>query len=188
MGAYPAQESANPSGAPAGFLSQQDFLSRVSNARAEIRSLTTQVQQISSLHQQALAGTDDVAQRRLDDLVAATQQKNNAIRDQIRQLKYDVESTPANHPSAGMKKKQWETLNSDFQSEVRGYLQEEQAYSQRYREQIARQYRIVNPDATEDEVRTAANQDWGNEGVFQTAVCDSESLFLRQQRCLMLTT
>lgn len=162
MAAYPA-----PAG---GFLSQQDFLSRVSRVRAEIRSLTTQVQQISTLHQQALAGSDDSVQRRLDDQVAATQQQTNAIRDQIHQLKKDVEDTPANHPSGPMKKKQWETLNADFKRETQGYLQEEQDYSQRYRDQIARQYRIVNPDATEQEVRDAANQDWGNEGVFQTAV------------------
>merc|ERR1711939_421175 len=35
---------------------------------------------------------------------------------------------------------------------------------------IARQYRIVNPEATDSEVQEAADADWGNEGVFQTAL------------------
>lgn len=154
-----------------GALSQQDFLSRVSHVRNEIRSLADDVQRIGALHQQALADAGDAtAQRRLDDLVASTQLKTTSIRDQIRTLKTDVERTPAGDGGGSLKKTQWEALNRDFQKELQGYLQEEQAYRNRYREQIARQYRIVNPDAGEDEVRRAAEMDWGNEGVFQTAV------------------
>lgn len=160
----------NPYGSAqsANVLSQQDFLQRVSHVRNEIRSLTADVQRIASLHHDSLVGADDTAQRRLDDLVASTQLKNTGIRDQIRTLKADVEHTTDG--SAGMKKRQFEALNSDFKKELQNYLQEEQQYRDRYRDQIARQYRIVNPDASEDEVRQAADADWGNEGVFQQAV------------------
>jgi syntaxin 1B/2/3 len=160
----------NPYGsAPSsGALSQQDFLQRVSHVRNEIRSLTADVQRIAGLHHDALVGTDDSAQRRLDDLVASTQLKNTSIRDQIRSLKADVErTTDGTH---NMKKRQFEALNGDFKKELQNYLQEEQQYRDRYRDQIARQYRIVNPDASEEEVRQAADADWGNEGVFQAAV------------------
>lgn len=75
-----------------------------------------------------------------------------------------------------MKKRQFEALNGDFKKELQNYLQEERQYRERYRDQIARQYRIVNPEASEDEVRQAADADWGSEGVFQTAV----SLSLRR--------
>lgn len=153
---------------PSNALSQQDFLQRVSHVRNEIRSLTADVQRIASLHHDSLVGADDTAQRRLDDLVASTQLKNTGIRDQIRSLKADVERTTDG--SHGMKKRQFEALNGDFKKELQNYLQEEQQYRDRYRDQIARQYRIVNPDASEEEVRQAADADWGNEGVFQTAV------------------
>ncbi|KAK7739157.1 hypothetical protein SLS53_005793 [Cytospora paraplurivora] len=149
-------------------LSQQDFLQRVSHVRNEIRSLTTDVHAIATLHHAALAGSDETAQRRLDNLVAATQLKNTSIRDQIRSLKLDVERTTDG--SHGMKKRQFEALNGDFKKELQNYLQEEQQYRERYREQISRQYRIVNPTASEDEVREAADADWGNDGVFQTAL------------------
>ncbi|EOO02623.1 putative snare domain-containing protein [Phaeoacremonium minimum UCRPA7] len=158
-----------PAAAPAvHVLSQQDFLSRVSHVRSEIRSLTADVQQIAGLHQRALAGSDPQAQQQLDGLVASTQLKNTSIRDQIRSLKADVERTTDG--SAGLKKRQFDALNNDFKKELQGYLQEEQQYKERYRDQIARQYRIVNPDATETEVREAADRDWGNEGIFQTAL------------------
>lgn len=178
--------SANPygsgPGASANVLSQQDFLSRVSHVRNDIRSLTADVQRIGQLHQLALSGADESAQRQLDDLVASTQLKNTSIRDQIRTLKGDVERTPSNQSSAGLKKRQWEALNGDFQKELQGYIQEEQAYQQRYRDQIARQYRIVNPDAPEEEVRQAAERDWGDEGVFQTAVSPLQAR-LREAVC-----
>lgn len=167
----------SPYGAPppAHVLTQQDFLSRVSHVRNEIRSLTADVQRIGTLHQHVLDGNDDTAQRRLDDLVAQTQLKNTSIRDQIKSLKGDVERTTDG--SAGMKKRQWEALSGDFKNELNNYMQEERQVRERYRQQIARQYKIVNPDATDEEVREATEMDWGNEGVFQTAVSVPFGLF-----------
>lgn len=168
---YPQQQQQQP--APANLLSQQDFLSRVSQLRDEIRSLSTDVNRTSQLQQAALSGADDTnaaAHRRLDDSTAATQAKITAIRDQLRALKADVEATPRQASGAETKKIQWEVLNKDFQKELQAYLAEERSFRQRYRDQIARQYRIVNPNAGEEEVRRAAEMDWGNEGVFQSAV------------------
>ncbi|EAQ85815.1 hypothetical protein CHGG_07068 [Chaetomium globosum CBS 148.51] len=111
---------------------------------------------------------DDGARQQLDDLVAATQVKNTSIRSQIQQLKSDTERTTDS--TFGLKKRQFESLNSDFKDTIQKYLEEEQQYKQRFREQIARQYRIVNPEATEQEVQQAADADWGDEGIFQTAL------------------
>lgn len=151
------------------FLSQTDFLSRVTGVRQEIQALTTSIQNVATLHQQALASSDNAAQQQLDDLVAATQLKNTSIRSQIQHLKTDTERTTDG--SFGLKKRQFESLNNDFKDTIQRFLQEEQQYKERYREQISRQYRIVNPDATEAEVQQAADADWGDEGIFQTAVC-----------------
>ncbi|KAJ9156297.1 Syntaxin-like protein psy1 [Pleurostoma richardsiae] len=171
-GEQPQQPAA--AAAPAAHvLTQQDFLARVSHVRNEIRSLTADVQQIAGLHQRALAGSDPAAQQQLDALVASTQLKNTSIRDQLRTLQHDAERTTDG--SAGLKQRQFSALNNDFKKELQGYLQEEQQYKERYRDQIARQYRIVNPDATEEQVREAADQDWGNEGIFQTALRTNRS-------------
>lgn len=150
-------------------LSQNEFLSRVSAIRQDIQGLTTSIRNIASLHQQALASSDGAAQHQLDDLVHATQLKNTEIRSQIQALKADTERTTDS--TFALKKRQFESLNGDFKDTIQRFLQEEQQYKERYREQIARQYRIVNPDATEAEVQQAADADWGDEGIFQTAVC-----------------
>lgn len=160
--------------APAQTLSQQDFLSRVAHARNEIRSLTADIQEIAALHQRSLTSSDGFGAQQLENVVSQTQLKTSSIRSQIQFLKQDTERTTDG--SRNLKQNQFKSLNKDFKDEVGRYLQEEQAYRERYREQIARQYRIVNPDASEDEVRQATDADWGNEGIFQQAVCNKHNL------------
>ena len=97
-----------------------------------------------------------------------TQLKNTQIRDQIKFLEADALKTQDG--TKGVKSRQAKQLKSEFEKSLKDYQQEEVGYRQRYREQIARQYRIVNPEASEAEVNDAAELDWGSEGVFQTAV------------------
>ncbi|KAK4241007.1 t-SNARE [Achaetomium macrosporum] len=160
-------------GSGANVLSQTEFLQRVSAIRQDIQGLTVSIQNIATLHQQTLNSSDNTARQRLDDLVATTQIKNTSIRSQIQQLKADTERTT--DASFGLKKRQFESLNGDFKDTIQRFLEEERQYKQRYREQIARHYRIVNPDATEEEVQQAADADWGDESIFQTALRTNRS-------------
>lgn len=155
--------------APNSVLSQPDFLARVDYCKAEIRELTSSIHEISTLHQRALSSPDSSSTAQLESLVTQTQLKNTKIRDQIKYLELDALKT--NDGTKNVKSRQAKTLKGEFEKELEGYRQEELNYRQRYREQIARQIKIVNPDATEEEVEEAANADWGQEGVFQTAVC-----------------
>ncbi|KAK4457482.1 t-SNARE [Cladorrhinum samala] len=170
MAQHPQQGGASSGGH---VLTQNEFLQRVSAIRQEIQSLTANIRDIETLHGRALADTDGNAQSQLDALVSETQLKNTSIRGQIQSLKSDTERTQDG--SFAVKKRQFESLNNDFKETIQNFLREEQAYKQRYREQIARQYRIVNPQATEAEVQQAADADWGDEGIFQTALRTNRS-------------
>lgn len=147
-------------------LSNQDFLSRVEAVKADIRTLTTQVGQIASAHQRTLSSPDNSSSAQLESLISQTQVLNTSIKDQIKFLETDAARSRGNQ----VKDTQIRQLKTSFQKQVQEYRQEEANYEKRYREQIARQYRIVNPEASESEVQEAADADWGNEGVFQTAV------------------
>ena len=143
----------------------------MSEVRDEIRLLAGDVGRIELLHQQALAaaGSSQVTAA-LDAQTAATQRRTASIRDRIKELNLDRVRTPVGGAARDSKDRQVEQLKRDFSRELEAYRGKELAYRTRYRDQIARQYRIVNPDATEDEVRPAVEADWGNEGVFQAAV------------------
>lgn len=147
-------------------LSNQDFLSRVEAVKADIRTLTTHVGQIASLHQRALSSPDSGAGQSLESMITQTQVLNTSIKDQIKFLETDAVRSKDNQ----VKNTQVGQLKTSFQKQLQEYRVEEANYERRYREQIARQYRIVNPEATDSEVQEAADADWGNEGVFQTAV------------------
>jgi syntaxin 1B/2/3 len=149
-------------------LTQQDFLARVDYAKTEIRTLSSNIQEIASLHQRALSSPDSNSSAQLENLVTQTQLKNTQIRDQIKYLEADAAKTQDGTKS--VKARQAKNLKSEFEKSLKDYQQEEVQYRQRYREQIARQYKIVNPEATDQEVSEASNMDWGSEGVFQTAV------------------
>lgn len=153
---------------PPAALSQQDFLNRVQNLCNDIKSLTNDVDYIGQLHQRTLASTDGQAKQQLEQYVAQTQIRNTAIKDGIKGLERDLGRT--SDTSRTTKKTQLQSLKTFFKSELDKYQSIERDYQLKYHKQIARQYRIVNPDASDAEVQQAAEADWGNEGVFQTAV------------------
>jgi len=148
-------------------MSNPDFLARVEAVRNEIRTLTGNISEVGTIHQRVLSNPDQGSSAQLETIVASTQILNTKIKDQIKQLEVDAARSGRNQT----KESQIRTLKSNFKSQLEEYQKEEMAYRQRYRDQIERQYRIVNPEATDAEVREAADADWGNEGVFQTAVC-----------------
>jgi len=147
-------------------LSNQDFLSRVEAVKPDIRTLTTHVGQIASMHQRTLSSPDSGSSTQLESMITQTQVLNTSIRDQIKFLETDKVRSRDNQ----VKDTQVGQLKSSFTKQLQEYRVEEANYEKRYREQIARQYRIVNPEASDSEVQEAADADWGNEGVFQTAV------------------
>lgn len=147
-------------------MSNPDFLQRVEAVKSDIRTLTTQVSAIAAAHQRTLASPDTASSASLESLISQTQVLNTSIRDQIKFLETDAARSRDNQ----VKNTQITQLKNSFSKQLQEYRQEEASYERRYKDQIARQYRIVNPDATESEVQEAANADWGNEGVFQTAV------------------
>lgn len=162
------QQQQAPAAAPH-VLSQQDFLGRIGHLRNEIGTVTRNIEAIASLHQHSLAESDNgLSSQQLERIVAETQNLNAAIRDQLKFLANDANKDTGSARS--LKERQVNTIKNEFERELHSYQSEESAFRQRYRDQIARQYRIVNPEASEDEVRQAAEADWGNEGVFQTAV------------------
>ncbi|KAM3529844.1 hypothetical protein NHJ13051_001653 [Beauveria bassiana] len=154
-------------------LSQQDFLGRVQSLRNDINRLTGDIETIGQLHQRSLGAADPQADQQLEHYVAQTQIRNTAIKDGIKGLERDLART--SDATRKTKQTQLQSLKTFFKSELDSYQSIEREYRQKYREQIARQYRIVNPEASEQEVQEATEADWGNEGVFQTALRTNRS-------------
>ncbi|KAF2709959.1 t-SNARE [Pleomassaria siparia CBS 279.74] len=152
-------------------LSRDDFLQRIEGAKGRINQLASQITEIEGIHQRMLSSPDNRASAQLESIVSETQVRNTSIKDEIKFLEKDASREPSN----SFKRSQVDALKRSFTAQLRDFEQAEAAYSKRYREAIARQYRIVNPEATEAEVNEAANADWGNEGIFQQALKTNRS-------------
>ena len=113
-----------------------------------------------------LSSPDNRSSAHLESIVSETQIRNTSIKDEIKFLEKDA----AREPQNSSKRTQVASLKRTFRSQLEDFQKEEADYSKRYRDAIARQYRIVNPEATEQEIQEAANADWGDEGIFQQAV------------------
>jgi syntaxin 1B/2/3 len=152
---------------PAGSeeLKQPVFLQEVGKTNSLLKQLSDSIPRIRELHDQAIGSADASPPAGLEALTADTQALNTSIRNSIKYLEADAarSTDPA-------KKTQVQALKRNFQGSLNQYLAEEKRYRERCVDQIKRQYRIVYPNASQAEVDEASQQDWGNEGVFQTAV------------------
>jgi len=147
-------------------LARDDFLSRVNGVKERINQLTADIASISTVHQRMLSSPDNRSSSELESIITQTQIRNTQIKDEIKFLEKDASRQPVD----SAKQSQLRNLKNSFSAQLEEFKKEEQSYSKRYREALGRQYRIINPEATDAEVNEAANADWGDEGIFTQAV------------------
>ncbi|KAF2087238.1 t-SNARE [Saccharata proteae CBS 121410] len=165
------QPNALPTQGPR-VIPNDDFLTRVNACKNRINNLTTYIADIAKVQQRILSEPDSTASSaQLEGLVTNTQNLNMTIKDEIKFLETDAARSGGNVT----KDSQIRNLKSTFTKNLQEYQSMEAQYRERYREQIKRQYMIVNPEASQTEVEEAADLDWGSEGVFQTALKSNRS-------------
>ncbi|KAG5928692.1 hypothetical protein E4U42_000121 [Claviceps africana] len=168
-------DGAHPQGSPSQsrVLPLDQFLQRVKQLRSDIEALSSSVDYIGQLHQRTLASTDSQAKDQLEHYVSQTQIQTTAIKDGIKGLERDLAGTTDNHRNT--KNTQLQSLKTYFKSELAKYQSVEHEYQQKYNQQIRRQYEIVYPDASEQEIQQAMEANYGAEGVFQMALKENRA-------------
>jgi syntaxin 1B/2/3 len=160
---------------PAGYappeVNLQDFFDEVEQIRGGIEKVNANIATIESLHQRSLNEVDESSQQntqhRLEALVAETSSLNNSLASRIKILKGKASRDPSKSPQVG-------ALDRNFKDTLRKYQMVEKTFADRTREQMARQYRIVRPDASDEEVRQACEDAQGQQ-IFSQAVSRSHS-------------
>ncbi|KAI0198584.1 SSO2 protein [Astrocystis sublimbata] len=144
-------------------------LDEVSDINRGIDSIDANLEQLRMLQQRSLDDADNSASsntnRQLDRLSSETMAQYRTLIERVRQLK----SKPENTQRFGQ---QVRRVDSRLKDAIRAYQQVESAFRKRAEEQMARQYRIVRPDASEEEVQAAVEDQTGGQ-VFQQAMMQS---------------
>jgi len=144
----------------------QAFFSEATELGEAIDTVKSNISRIETLHQRSLTDIDESAsqqtQRQLEVLVTETSALNNNLATRIKSLKAKYGRDPNKGASVG-------NLDRNFKDTLRKYQLVEKNFADRTREQMARQYRIVRPDATEEEVQSAVEDQQGQQ-IFSQAL------------------
>jgi syntaxin 1B/2/3 len=148
----------DPSGTP-DPMAILDECQRVDQA---IDDLERRLQHLESSQRQFLSSGDNSASRELvregDDIMDGYR----ALVQRVRKIKGKPDSgSPRNKNQVGR-------VDRRLKAAINSYQQKESSFRRAMQEQNARQYRIVNPAATEEEVQQAIENPQG--GIFQQAV------------------
>ncbi|PHH53876.1 Syntaxin-like protein psy1 [Ceratocystis fimbriata CBS 114723] len=139
-----------------------------------INEIERSLEQLRMLQQRSLDDADTSAasatNRQLDQISSDTMNMYRSLTDRIRQIKSNPESRqPKNSPQVGR-------IDRRLKTAINNYQQVESAFRKRTQEQMARQFRIVRPDASEEEVRAAVEDTSASGQVFSQALKDSNRM------------
>jgi len=135
------------------------FYAEISAIQDTLRTFNENIFRISDLHQRSLNNTDEAAGARnaqqLDDLVAATSSLSNQLKLRIKEL----QKKGSSGRDGQIRKQQTGLVKQKFIEAIQSYQQVEQQYRVKYKQRMERQFKIVKPDATEEEIKSIINDE-----------------------------
>ncbi|KAJ3476281.1 hypothetical protein NLI96_g11267 [Meripilus lineatus] len=156
----------------AGMDSMSAFYGEISSIQDDLRTFNDNVSSISDLHSRSLNNTDDSAAQRnaqqLDELVQDTSALSNVLKRRIKAL----ERQGGTGRDGQIRKQQTGLVKQKFVEAIQNYQTVEQQYRQKYKQRLERQYKIVKPDASPEEIKAVVDDNQGGQ-VFSQALMNS---------------
>jgi syntaxin 1B/2/3 len=170
--AYEMQQMPMPQG---GAVDQVTFLNEITELQTSIAAIDDNINKIADLHSRSLNNMDEAsakhAEQQISVLSNETRSLTNAVKSRIQVL-----ATKANKLPPGKDKNTQESqlgaVKSRFKKTIQRYQEMEQSYRQKYRARAERQFKIVKPEATPQEVQAALEDDSGGQ-IFSQALLNS---------------
>lgn len=148
------------------------FYTEISSIQDSLKAFNENVAQIGQLHLKSLNNTDDAAAQRnaaqLDELVEDTSALSATLKRRIKAL----EKQGGSGRDGQIRKQQTALVKSKFVEAIQNYQTVEQQYRTRYKQRMERQFKIVKPDATQEEIQAAVNDESGGQ-IFSQALLNS---------------
>ncbi|KAJ7023366.1 t-SNARE [Mycena alexandri] len=149
------------------------FLAEATSIQDAVATFNGNITRISALNTRALSALGDDAsavKEQLDRLVEETMALSTQLKNRITQLQGAV-GTAARPQEREIRQNRASHVRTKFTEALQTYRQIEQEYQAKARQRVERQYRIVKPDATQDEISEAISG--GGDQVFMQALTAS---------------
>ncbi|KAJ2162740.1 hypothetical protein GGF46_000465 [Coemansia sp. RSA 552] len=164
-----------PSAGGGGYGDGQ-FFRLLDSTKAQMEAIEENIKQISHWHEQALEATSENKYHQVifdrDSLVSETNGHISEVKQNLDTLAQTVDDPNISKSQRIAQATRQQSLAKKFSELLQRYHQMEYQYSKRNRERLGRQYRIARPDATEEEVASAIDNDQAGQ-VFAQAVMTS---------------
>ena len=158
---------------PAGDMNS--FFTDISEIQDTIRLIDENVNKISDLHSRSLNNMDEASAQYAEQQLASIQQETstltNGVKNRIKLLESQTKRVPAGGDK-NVRNTQIGAVKNRFKESIQRYQQVEQSYRQKYRARAERQFRIVKPDATQQEIKAALDDDQNGQ-IFSQALLNS---------------
>ncbi|ESK85772.1 syntaxin-like protein [Moniliophthora roreri MCA 2997] len=160
----------------------QQFLTEITTLQASVSQLSSNIRTIRDLHLQSINSTQpsssNAVSETLDSTVEDTRALCNRIKHQIETLGNDTKDLgikgKLTQQEGEMRMNRLAHVRSKFVETLQEYQRVEQDHRVKVRERAERQFRMVQPDATPEQVRQAVESDSGSQ-IFMQALMNVDS-------------
>ncbi|KAG9016309.1 Plasma membrane t-SNARE, secretory vesicle fusion [Tulasnella sp. 427] len=149
------------------------FYSEISAIQDQIRVFNDNVNRISELHSRSLNNMDEVAMQRTEAQLDALVEDTRTLSGNLKRRIQDLERRGGAGRDGQIRKQQSGLVKSKFVEAIQNYQEVEKQYRAKYKARLERQYKIVNPNATPDEVQAVVNNE-GDGQIFAQALMNSQ--------------
>ncbi|TDL22502.1 t-SNARE [Rickenella mellea] len=149
------------------------FYEEISTIQDEIKSFNANVARISELRTRSLNNFEPTeaasTTAQLDELVSNTRAISTDLKSRIQALAENVDNSTKEGQN---RREQVILVKGKFREAIENYQREEQQYRAKYRDRAERQYKIVKPDASPEEISAAVDDEQGGQ-IFSQALLNS---------------
>ncbi|EXX64515.1 t-SNARE [Rhizophagus irregularis] len=148
------------------------FFQEVSSISDVIRQIKDNINRVDELHSRSLGviNEDEANKRQLDSIVSETRQLLVQVKDRIKKI--EVSNLKVNPGDLTVRKPQTANLRQKFMDTLQEYQKVEFQNRQKYRDRMERQYKIVKPSASQEEIDEALDNDDGGQ-IFAQSLMNS---------------
>lgn len=170
--AYESNTQINNTGGGGGGGGSDDFYGEISSITDSLRVFNDNVARISDLHSRSLNNMDDAANQRnaaqLEGLVDDTSALSSQLKNRITKLA--KQGAPGQEGRT--RAEQTRRIKEKFMNSIQNYQDVERQYRAKQKSRMERQFKIVKPDATAEEVKAVVNDENGGQ-IFSQALMNS---------------
>ncbi|KAK7467031.1 hypothetical protein VKT23_004093 [Stygiomarasmius scandens] len=148
------------------------FYAEISSLQDSLRTFNDNVARIGDLHSRSLNNTDDAAAQRVQSQLQELVEDTSALSATLKRRIKALERQGGSGRDGQIRKQQTALVKAKFVEAIQNYQGVEQQYRTRYKQRMERQFKIVKPDASPEEVKAVVNDESGGQ-IFSQALLNS---------------